>query len=64
MWQLAHRLHGSAAVCGVPALHAAVDRLQAVVRRQQPADIAQALAEVQQQADRLVSENWQEDQRT
>ncbi|MFM1891814.1 MAG: hypothetical protein RLZ44_891, partial [Pseudomonadota bacterium] len=63
MWQLAHRLHGSAAVCGVPALYAAVDHLQSVVRRQHPPDIARALAALQQQADRLVTENWQDSQR-
>ncbi len=58
LWQLAHRLHGSAAVCGVPALHAAVGDLQAVVRTAEVTKIAQALANVQQQAGRLVSENW------
>ena len=63
LWQLAHRLHGSAAVCGVPALHHAVDRLQTMVRGEHAADIAPCLAAVQQQADRLVSENWQESRR-
>jgi two-component system sensor histidine kinase BarA len=31
LWQLSHRLHGAAAVCGVPALHHALGELQPAV---------------------------------
>ncbi len=59
MWQLVHRLHGAAAVCGVPALHQALDHLQQAIKSGQQDEIARHLSQVQIEADRLASQETQ-----
>ena len=53
LWQYTHRLQGAAAVCGVPALHFALNVLQQAVKAEQPLAIDEALVELQHEADRL-----------
>lgn len=55
LWDVAHRLHGAAAVCALPAMHAALDSLQRSSRQQHHAKATAALADVQRQATRLTS---------
>lgn len=57
MWQLVHRLHGAAAVCGVPALHQALDQLQRIIKNEQGEEIAHHLSAVQKEADKLAAEH-------
>jgi two-component system sensor histidine kinase BarA len=54
LWQHTHRLHGAAAVCGVPALHFALNVLQQAVKAEQPLAIEDALVDVQHETDRLL----------
>ncbi|MCB1774255.1 MAG: response regulator [Gammaproteobacteria bacterium] len=52
LWQLSHRLHGAAAVCGVPALHHALGELQPAVALEDAAAadvlLTRTIAEVEQ----------------
>jgi HPt (histidine-containing phosphotransfer) domain-containing protein len=50
-------IKGGTALCGVPALHAAVCRLQAAVRDENPRAIAPVLAEVDHERRRLPASN-------
>ena len=54
LWETAHRLHGGAAVCGVPALKQALLRLEQVVKRGNGQAISQALARCQFESNRLI----------
>jgi two-component system sensor histidine kinase BarA len=56
LWQHAHRLHGAAAVCGVPALHRALSQLQQAVRDEQPRAIDEGMAKLRSEASRLRDE--------
>ena len=49
----AHGIKGGTGVCAVPALHAAVCRLQSAVRSEDPAAIAAALGEIDRERGRL-----------
>jgi len=53
LWQHIHRLHGAAAVCGVPALHEALNRLQQAVKAEQSLLIGDQLALVIAEIERL-----------
>lgn len=64
LWQHAHRLHGAAAVCGVPALHRALDQLQQAVRAEQPGLISDQLAEVDSQVARLLAQHGDQNSAT
>jgi two-component system sensor histidine kinase BarA len=55
LWQLSHRLHGAAAVCGVPALHHALGELQTAVALEDDAAIGVLLDSTLAEADRLLS---------
>jgi two-component system sensor histidine kinase BarA len=55
LWQSLHKLRGACAVCGVPALQDAADRLNDVVVAHEPRASAQALSLLQREADRLVA---------
>jgi two-component system sensor histidine kinase BarA len=55
LWQHTHRLHGAAAVCGVPALHRALSELQRAVKNEQLAAIDEGLAILQREAERLLA---------
>ena len=55
LWQAVHKLHGSTAVCGVPALNRALGQLERAVRAGDPHQVAACLSDVQHQADRLVA---------
>lgn len=57
LWQHTHRLHGAAAVCGVPALHAALNRLQTAVKAEQPLAIDDTLSAVETEMARLLADN-------
>ncbi|MFN2165896.1 MAG: Hpt domain-containing protein, partial [Anaerolineae bacterium] len=56
LWQHTHRLHGAAAVCGVPALHRALSQLQQAVRDEQPRAIDEGMAKLRSEARRLRDE--------
>jgi two-component system sensor histidine kinase BarA len=54
MWHLAHRLHGAAAVCGVPALYRALGELQPAIALEDDAVIALLLDRVDDEAARVI----------
>jgi two-component system sensor histidine kinase BarA len=54
LWQLSHRLHGAAAVCGVPALHHALGDLQPAISLEDQATVAMLLERVEQEAQRII----------
>lgn len=53
LWQHIHRMHGAAAVCGVPALHDALNHLQQAVKAEQALLIDDQLRTVTFEIDRL-----------
>ena len=55
LWQLSHRLHGAAAVCGVPALSHALGELQTTIALEDESSVAVLLDEVIKRA-RQVTE--------
>jgi two-component system sensor histidine kinase BarA len=56
LWQHSHRLHGAAAVCGVPALHFALNLLQQAVKAEQALAIEEGLELLEKEVGRLLSE--------
>jgi len=56
MWQEVHKLQGATAVCAVPALHHALSNLQAAIKLEDNEQIGLMLANVQQEANRLVAD--------
>jgi two-component system sensor histidine kinase BarA len=56
LWQLSHRLHGAAAVCGVPALYHALADIQPAISLQDEGSIGQLLRRVKDEADRLLAQ--------
>ncbi|MBT8428774.1 MAG: hypothetical protein KJN79_02575, partial [Gammaproteobacteria bacterium] len=54
LWQLSHRLHGAAAVCGVPALCHALGDLQPAIALEDEPSIKVLLDEVAEQAKRVT----------
>ncbi len=54
LWQLSHRLHGAAAVCGVPALYHALGELQPAVSLEDEPAIDTLLQRVAQEAKRVL----------
>ena len=54
LWQQAHRLVGAARVCGTPALHRSLERLQPVVSLGDEAAIGPALERVRAEATRVL----------
>jgi two-component system sensor histidine kinase BarA len=57
LWQMSHRLHGAAAVCGVPALYHALEDLQPAVALEDESAVELLLEQVTLQAQRLGSAN-------
>ena len=55
LWQLAHRLHGAAAVCGVPALYHALGELQPAISLEDEPSVSILLDRVEAEARRLVA---------
>ena len=53
LWQVSHRLHGAASVCGVPALYHALEELQPAVALEDESAVAVLLEQVAMQAQRL-----------
>ncbi len=53
LWDKAHRLHGSTAVCGVPALDKAVGQLEQCIKNKDADLLAAALARVNEEIERL-----------
>jgi len=54
LWQLAHRLHGAAAVCGVPALYHALSDLQPAVTLEDEPTVSVLLDHVEKEAKRVL----------
>jgi len=54
LWQLSHRLHGAAAVCGVPALCHALGDLQPAIALEDEPSVTVLLDEVAEQAKRVT----------
>ena len=54
LWQLSHRLHGAAAVCGVPALHHSLGDLQPAISLEDQATVAMLLERVEEEAQRII----------
>ncbi len=54
LWQLSHRLHGAAAVCGVPAFHHALGDLQPAISLEDQTTVAMLLERVEQEAQRII----------
>jgi two-component system sensor histidine kinase BarA len=52
--EVAHRLHGACAVCGVPALRAAVSNLEHITENENASDILNALQSVETCSDQLL----------
>jgi two-component system sensor histidine kinase BarA len=55
LWQMSHRLHGAAAVCGVPALYHALEDLQPAVALEDESAVELLLEQLTVQAQRLGS---------
>jgi two-component system sensor histidine kinase BarA len=55
LWQSAHRLHGAAAVCGVPALYHALGELQPAIALEDDGIIAALLDRVHEEANRVIA---------
>jgi two-component system sensor histidine kinase BarA len=55
LWQHTHRLHGAAAVCGVPALHFAINQLQLAVKAEQLLAIEEALELLKKETENLLA---------
>ncbi len=53
LWDTAHRMHGSTALCGVPALNRVVSELEHAIKSATPGEIDQALRQVASEVDRL-----------
>ena len=54
LWQLAHRLHGAAAVCGVPALYHALNDLQPAVTLEDEPTVSVLIDHVEKAAQRVL----------
>lgn len=54
LWQHTHRLHGAAAVCGVPALHFSLNLLQQAVKAEQALAIEEGLELLEKETQRLL----------
>jgi two-component system sensor histidine kinase BarA len=55
LWQLSHRLHGAAAVCGVPALYHALNDLQPAITLEDEATVSRLLERVDREAQRIIA---------
>lgn len=55
MWKQVHSLHGSTAICGVPALHRAVSELEKAIKLQSKQHVAILLSVTSDQAERLIT---------
>ena len=56
LWQLSHRLHGAAAVCGVPALYHALGDLQPAITLEDEPTVSVLLDRVAQEAQRVIEQ--------
>ena len=54
LWQATHKLQGAAAICSLPALHAALVELARAARNPDSPGLANALAGVRHEVDRLI----------
>jgi two-component system sensor histidine kinase BarA len=54
LWQLSHRLHGAAAVCGVPAFYHALGDLQPAITLEDEPTVGVLLERVEQEAKRII----------
>jgi two-component system sensor histidine kinase BarA len=55
LWQASHRLHGAAAVCGVPALHYALGELQPAVALEDDVAVSVLLARTVAEIDQILA---------
>jgi two-component system sensor histidine kinase BarA len=55
LWQLSHRLHGAAAVCGVPALYHALNDLQPAITLEDEGTVSLLLERVDREAQRIIA---------
>jgi len=53
LWQEVHRFQGAAAVCGTPALHAVLQKMEAAIKSRQRGKIATLVGDLQEQIDLL-----------
>ena len=58
LWQLAHRLHGAAAVCGVPALYHALGELQPAISLEDEPSVSVLLDRVENEVRRLMDHEF------
>ena len=54
LWHLSHRLHGAAAICGVPALYHALDDLQPAITLEDDASVSVLLDQVTMYAQQIA----------
>ncbi len=54
LWNIAHRMHGSTAVCGVPALNQAVEKLEHTIRTGTSEEKHHSLEQVAYEIDRIL----------
>jgi two-component system sensor histidine kinase BarA len=54
LWQMSHRLHGAAAVCGVPALYHALGELQPAIGLEDEPTVSVLLGHVEHEAQRVI----------
>jgi len=54
LWHIAHRIHGSTAICGVPALNQAVEKLEHAVKTETTEERHHNLKQVACEIDRLL----------
>ncbi len=53
LWNIAHRMHGSTALCGVPALNQAVEKLEHAIKGARAEEIDRELEQVAAEINRL-----------
>jgi len=56
LWDHAHKIHGSTAYCGVPALKSAAHDLEALIKQEDEAGFVDGVNRVSGEIDRLVAE--------
>ena len=56
LWDHAHKIHGSTAYCGVPALKAAAHDMEHLIKQEQVADFFAGVERIGGEIDRLVAQ--------
>jgi len=55
-WDHAHKIYGSTAYCGVPALRKAAQRMESAVKNEDMAEIEEKFADLSKEMDRLLDQ--------